>query len=337
MTHRKRPNDKAVKPRFQRFAIVYPMAVRQFREPTVSHVPACVDDGLLRGSIHGFSRHSRLRLREFLASKTLDGELFGVFGICFTVPWRSLSCGSAHCEYRAAWNRLKASFHVRFPHSAAVFRHELQVRRMPHCHMVMYLSADDCTACADVRQYLTEIFGRLWFKAIKYQLHGGDACGFSAHAVKVDLLLDSPAVFRYVSDHASKHKAAQLGYNGKQWGVFHGKLFRTVESCRLDFPDLTLRNVFFRQVAKCVRFRVKSPSSPFGSKLSRKNYTLGVSFLSSETTCRLYDSIVGTPERWDRFQLDYYDPILRASRVRGLCLIRSGGLCDNMPSWKERI
>ncbi len=337
MQEKTEKSAKRIKPRFQRFAITYPMAVRQFREPSVIDVPSCVQEGILRGSIRGFSRHSRLRLREFLATQTLDGELFGVFGVCLTVPWRDLSLGSAHCAYKAAWNRLKASFAFRFPNSGAVFRHELQTRKMPHCHMVLYLSSDDLTACADVRQYLTEVFGMMWLKAMAYQLYGGDACGFSSHGVKVDLLLDNVAMFRYVSDHASKHKREQLGYIGKQWGVFNRSAFRAVDNVRLDFPDLISRNVFFRQVAKCVRFRVKSPSSPFGTKLSRKNYTLGVSFISSDTACRLYDSVVGFPDRWNRYTPDYYDPVARASRVRGLCLIRTGGICDNMPSWKERI
>ena len=54
--------------------------------------------------------------------------------------------------------------------------------------------------------------------------YGGSRSGAMSHSCKLEPLDDLPALFRYVADHTSKHKQAQLGYHGKQWGYLNRHL-----------------------------------------------------------------------------------------------------------------
>lgn len=288
----------AQKPRWCNRFEVYPLAVRQFRFPTVREIPKCVQDGIYRGSINGFSRHSALRLREFLATRTLRGSLRGIYGITLTVPWRSLSLGSSLCAYRSAFNRFGLMFRRRFPNSYLVFRHELQIRRMPHCHCVLYLS------CRDVDSDLLRLFGSMWLISMSYQSYGGDWAGFSRHGVDVQTLTDCTVAYRYIADHASKHKRSQLGYIGKQWGVLGRSNVVAIIPDELVFPSLELRNAFFRTISKICRFRIKDSRCPFGSYLSRKVYTRSISYVGALTCRRLYDAMILNPARFSRHTAD---------------------------------
>lgn len=285
-------------PRFDMTVRLYRRGLEQFRLPTNINLPDCVDRGLYRGAIRGFSAHSALRLRRLLLHCRLDKPCL-MYGVTLTLPWRSISLGAALVAYRAAFNRFSMSFKFKFPNSAMVFRHELQVRKMPHCHIVLYASRDDFSSYDNVH-YITSEFGRLWLLALKSQMYGGSLVGFARYGVKVDKSIgDSAAAYRYLCDHTSKHKVSQLGYQGKQWGVINRKLLVDDDFEELKFPSLTLRNAYFRHITKYLRPVIADDRCPFSYRRGKSCYVRSVQFLSGKVAKRLYSRMVAHPEYFD--------------------------------------
>lgn len=286
------------RPRFDMVARLYSRGLEQFRLPTNTNLPNCVEQGVYRGAIHGFSAHSALRLRRLLLGSRLVSSC-QMYGVTLTLPWRSISLGSALSAYRAAFNRFSMSFKYKFKNSAMVFRHELQTRQMPHCHIVLYASVDDFNSYDNVH-YITSEFGRLWLLAIKNQMYGGSLVGFARYSVRVDKSIgDSMAAYRYLCDHTSKHKLSQLGYQGKQWGVVNRKLLVDDDFEELSFPSLTLRNAYFRHIAKYLRPIIKDDRCPFGYRRGKSCYVRSVQFLSGAVARRLYRRMVANSENFD--------------------------------------
>lgn len=108
----------------------------------------------------------------------------------------------------------------------------------------------------------------LWTQAVK-NLHGGSRQHFREHGIKLDEL--DPAncgnLYRYLADHASKHKQDQLGYMGKQWGYINrGKLVpRSLETLP-PFDNSKHEAIFWRMIEKLTRYRL---DHSFGSEWSK--------------------------------------------------------------------
>ena len=101
-------------------------------------------------------------------------------------------------------------------------------------------------------------------------MRGGSLEAFVKHGVSVDYIRSHGAMLRYICDHATKAKQAQLGYQGKQWGYLNRKNF--VELPPIKFEGLQGRALvlFNRQLQRLCRFRVKCDGVPFGCKLSHR-------------------------------------------------------------------
>ena len=269
---------------FRRFSSRITVASNHLRFNRVPTYHPKPDQIARRGAITTFSRHSRLRLRDSLASACLSSAK--VYGITLTLPWQTgcLPLSDLLADYKACFNRFGVAFRRAFPNSACIFRHELQTRKMPHCHLVCFFHQ------SDLRGNLHSDVFNMWFGALKGNLRGGSLLAFARHGVKVDLLADRVAMFRYVSDHSSKSKQAQLGYKGRQWGILNKSLL----SPRLTF-DYTFRfqaDLYFfqRHISKACRFFVKS-DCVFGRKLSFKTNGVSVLFVRHKTVKKIIDYI----------------------------------------------
>lgn len=268
--------------RWSASVVVTSKAVRFRRIPTYHPKP---DQVARRGAIRTFSRHSRLRLRDSLANACLAAS--DTFGLTLTVPWQNGSVGlsGALLEYRVCFNRFTTYFRREFPFSACIFRHELQQRKMPHCHLVCFIAFQDLKKGEGLKQIQQRMF-LLWLRSLNGSLHGGSLLAFSRHGVKLEHLADQDAMFRYVSDHASKSKQAQLGYQGKQWGYINRSVLSSRVKIRYEFRFQADLWFFQRHVEKCCRFFVEAPCV-FGKKLSRHTHGVSVLFVRGSTVRKL--------------------------------------------------
>lgn len=250
-----------------------------------------------RGEITSFSRHSSLRMRRALLSSDLRSSGYLNLGITLTLPFKvddDSDFDMLHSDYKIAFNRFGVSFRRRFPNSACIFRHELQQRGAPHCHLVCWLSSVDFHLVKVGRYSTLSDFRSIVFDMWASSLVGFSwpVCrlsSFSRHGVKVDVLSDNIAMYRYISDHASKHKKSQLGYRGKQWGYINRRVFVPSPSLDLCFTRPSQMVCFNRHVSKCSRFFVGEGKN---RRLSKRRDGRSVVFVDRSTVLNLHTAIV---------------------------------------------
>ena len=218
--------------------------------------------GEKRGRISCFSFDSRLRMRMALLSLEVPNSRR--VGVTLTLPWPRID-SSVMDDFKAVMHRFRVAWLRAFPSSAAVFRVELQARGAPHAHMVAWQFFPFSSDLRD-RYFL------LWFKAVR-DLRGASFSDFARFGVVVDDVPNIGAAIRYLCDHATKKKQAQLGYKGKQWGIL-GKA-NMVSSVGISLPITEYQSVLLlRQIRRLSRFTVfESPAAtwhaspcPFGCK-----------------------------------------------------------------------
>lgn len=214
-----------------------------------------------RGGIHGFSLASVRRLREALAILHIPNSR--LCGLTLTVPWRKEFPLDV---YKASCNRAFTLIRRKFPLSGSIYRHELQTRGAPHCHMIFYVSNKDTASL----EYFAGTCRNIWLKACP--LLNGSYRAFSRYGVKCQSVDDQVGLWRYYTDHCSKHKQAQLGYEGKQWGILNRSAFVKRSSVSYDLTDREYIAVR-RQLSRLYRYCKKS-DCVFGYKhLNRRQYT----------------------------------------------------------------
>lgn len=214
-----------------------------------------------RGNISSFSSKSAARLRELLLKLERPLDKLTV-AVTLTLPinicpedWRKLIE-----RYRMKLSR---------SHIGMIWRVELQRRKVPHLH---------CVAVCDTIEDIWRIWDA-WIECSDTVYEGclqtdqGFVCvpvschrGFLYFGVGVRLLRGE-GWFRYVASHTTKHKHTQLGWAGRQWGVFNkqylsfkrasettvderfliflGRCCRKRFRCRLDLFRPSVRYDFF--------------------------------------------------------------------------------------------
>lgn len=272
-------------------------------------VPSCLTDPdrKQRGEITGFSVKARKRLRRCMLSELVpDAQKFGV---TYTLPWKGRDFTPFMDEFRECWHRFGVLFRRSFPNSAMIFRVELQQSGKPHVHALTYIKYPDGIPTLGgapvvapqggdvVRDLIYLSLQRLWEKSVP-DLHHGSIMGFWKHGVKVEPLKNEGAMMRYICDHTSKHKQAQLGYKGKQWGKIGDKNLVKAPSVSLpDFENFRHEVLFLRMLKKAMRYRVtdyrrKKPwkrQPPFGSILRGSARTVGEFYIGSDSVRRMWE------------------------------------------------
>lgn len=225
-------------------------------------------EGVKRGKISGFSSGAVRRLREALFCKYIPNAT--CLGATYTVPWKVKECtDEVLTRFASTFKRFRMRFVRSFPRSAIIYRVELQTRGAPHLHCVCYLDREDETsalgeaqraAMPDVARvaFAKMRLQNLWLSALDYD-DMRQVYGASRHAVDFDDLTadDCSALFKYLCDHTSKKKQAQLGYKGKQWGILGRDNLCDESSIELPaFPSLHSEGVFWRYIRKLTRYRI---------------------------------------------------------------------------------
>lgn len=324
-------NTSAIFDHWEKVIKIYPNGLLQKRGGTRPPGVPAVAPGVVRGNITRFSRHSALRLRSALLTRSCDPSSRAVsVGITLTLPWIldfAFNQSILERDYRIAFDRFCKSIRRRFPSSAAIFRHELQRRRAPHCHIVFYLSRFDFDLRSRGRSANLSIFRdlvfSLWLRALDgsqpdYPVssrfayrYNQNIAAFAKRGVVVSYLSSNIASYRYICDHASKHKRSQLGYRGKQWGFINRALLVPEKPIDIDFTSPVERLNFVRHIGRVIRFRVPSfnakklhrssgskkplalPDDVFLCKLSKPLAGRSVVFVSSRTSKQLAEWIAG--------------------------------------------
>lgn len=237
-------------------------------------------NGGKRGAIRGWSKSSVRRLRETLFNKWIPDST--VFGLTLTVPWKDFP-EDVGKEFRACLNRFKVSFCRRYPNSAFVYRIELQKRKAPHIHAVLHLAKKDGAFDAGEMSLL-------WFRATP--LFGGSASSFIRYGVD-SKPLDGGGdnLMRYLCDHASKKKQAQMGWQGRQWGVIGSKNLSQRWSEEMPpLPTPRAEGFFWRLIGKLCSYSFKK-DCPFGRCRREGKRRWGVLFVpgGARTVRQCYD------------------------------------------------
>lgn len=244
-------------------------AIFDFARVRNSQLPSCN-----RGKINSFSPGAVRRLREALAIYHIPFAT--TVGVTLTVPWRKSFEGCLDL-YRKSFNVWQTSFRRAFPTVGAIFRHELQSRRMPHCHIVFYVPS-----YIDVEEFQGRVFS-LWLRSVP--ILDGSLRSFSKYGVNSKILDRLPGVFRYLADHASKHKQSQLGYQGKQWGFIGRKNLVLRSSSAFDLSPSVARLVV-RQLSRIYRYCQKA-DCVFGYRHLKRRTVAKVCFFTPSTVKRV--------------------------------------------------
>lgn len=255
-------------------------------------------EGCKRGKISCFSAGSVRRLRETLFSKFVPGAIS--FGATFTVPWRCSNDEerkSVVSRFESTFNRWRKRFQYDFPRSSIIYRVELQKRGAPHLHAVCYISLDDVKLDYEVKDErlaksaLSQVSLRDdWLFSFDKETTESEWRRANSHSVKFDSLdtENKGSLFRYLADHTSKSKQAQLGWKGRQWGIL-GKNNLVSENLfdLPPFPNAHAQGVFWRMIKKLTRYRISDElrskkwkrRPPFGSVYKGGNRKRGVIFV----------------------------------------------------------
>ena len=164
--------------------------------------------GYVRGTIDGFSAEASRRLREFCVTQEAKG--LDPYSTTLTVhrpvtpeQWRAIM---KRFRQRLLWNGW-----------AGVWRVELQKRKVPHVHVALWLPPG--VEKGHVIIAWCECTG---------EIGDVDALMHSVHMRKVE----SSGWAVYLALHDGKHKESQLGWQGKQWGVWNRDRF----TARVESP-----------------------------------------------------------------------------------------------------
>ena len=196
------------------------------------------------GDIKGFSSASKRRLRETLAmSHTVTPS--EPYGFCFTIPGDILTPGAT----REIWELWRKNYLMRkYSDCAFIWRIELQQRKQAHWHCVGYMSMHDekleslkvsphniaLTKAQELKNdwfsFISNKVGQNWSEKT---LKGASYCSCN---VKPLSGVKGVNVVGYLADHTSKHKAQQLGWKGRQWGIVNKRLLSDSPSESVEIP-----------------------------------------------------------------------------------------------------
>ena len=239
-------------------------------------------DGKKRGKVCGWSAASVRRLRETLLNLWVPDSQ--VVGVTFTLPWVE-DVPNIGQVFRAIIERFRVAFSRAYPNSAAVYRVELQQRGMPHLHAVCFFGGGDTF---DAGKMLL-----MWWRNGFQDLRDGSMDGFLKYGVKCEIMGSNVVrLVQYLCDHASKRKQAQLGWQGRQWGVIGSKNLCKRPTVELPpFPTARAEGYFWRLIHRLTRYRVKGGEGcPFGYHYTRPRRVFGVTFgVSPDTARRCFD------------------------------------------------
>lgn len=185
-----------------------------------------------REKITEFSKKSASRLRDYLLD--LDTSKGDILAITLTLP---------ECESNEYWYDIIQKFRHRLSYYkiGMIWRIELQKRKIPHLH---------CISVIHDKLQISYIW-KSWLEIQNAKIRANEFFCIYGCALQFCSL----GWFRYVAAHAIKHKKSQLGWQGRQWGIFN-KQFLTFE--KSEEYELTQKQELYLKRLCRRKFRIKS-------------------------------------------------------------------------------
>ena len=207
-----------------------------------------------RGSIQGFSHASARRLKEAFMTLYVPGFDLWAFTLTthqFFSPeeWRSISMRFRQAVKYAGW--------------AGIWRVELQRRKTPHDHVAFWLPPG----------VTHDYVARAWLIATG-EVNDAEAREHAVHSQRIKQDQSGWAV--YMSLHNGKHKEVQLGWQGKQWGIWNRSAFMERKPEVVEITPRT-HQIFLRVLVNFENAQRRRHISDYWAKylrLSRAGFTL---------------------------------------------------------------
>jgi len=168
-----------------------------------------------RGDIEGFSDKASRRLKE--AFLTLFVPEFELWAVTLTT----------HRMFKPAiWRAIMKRFRMGVKRRgwAGIWRVELQRRQTPHAHVAMWVPKLATLAMIE----------ELWLECTG---EAGDAAAVEHAVVGRRIPQDASGWVVYMALHDGKHKEEQLGWLGKQWGVWNRDVLQAREPYEFELPE----------------------------------------------------------------------------------------------------
>lgn len=184
-----------------------------------------------RGKITKFSSKSAFRLRDYLLN--LDTTNGDIISITLTLP---------KCKDENYWFDMLARFRHRLAYYniGMIWRVELQKRKIPHLHCVSVIDSI----------YKIGYIWKSWIESQSLEIQSNEY--FSIYGCAIQFC--SLGWFRYVAAHAIKHKQSQLGWVGRQWGIFNKQFLNFINP--EEYNLTTRQEIYLKRLCRR-KFRIK--------------------------------------------------------------------------------
>lgn len=236
-----------------------------------------------RGKIDGLSAASLRRLRDAILQSDVPG--FAPFGLTLTLPGGKVPENVTEI-FKKCLHHFGVAFRRSFPDGAILYRVELQERKAPHLHCIVWASPrrspdygpqterpfplrmDRFEFCPYVTSPVplqnpvnpidlhiledSDAVFRLWFQVV---INHWELCSekeifpFGLHGGLCTIFAADggrQSAMRYLADDISRRKQAQLGYDGKQWGFIGKQNIKTLQ------PDFVLKGRDYYNMCKWI-------------------------------------------------------------------------------------
>lgn len=216
-----------------------------------------------KGDIKGWSKHSRRRFREWLIThEPISGYVS--WDVTLTIPGDPIPWDNP--EWRDIFKRWKDR--ILLQEWSAVWRLEIQWRGQPHWHCIML--SPPSVRLRDITTLWLSVCG-----PDRARLPGADR-----YASRVKQATDyNAAMDRYMVDHVSKRKQAQIAHNlGRHWGIIGRDKWRVLSSTETALQSRAVSVRVSRIISKLERRRIPDKRSrvvPYSLKSAASHIDLG--------------------------------------------------------------
>jgi hypothetical protein len=201
-----------------------------------------------RGAIDRFSRASRKRMLELLASIRHDGTM-----LFLTMTYPDDKVTDDADVYKAQFEAFRRRFEREHPEAFAVWRLELQDRKsgvhrgkiVPHWHLLVFTHDTRDKTLYDDYEPFTQVF-HAWARDAWVEIVDSDDKNHRKHGVRTDRVKSRRHAYHYMSKYMTKEDDYRA-HIGRRWGRIG-----SIDTSVSHVAELTAREyVHFKRLVRC--------------------------------------------------------------------------------------